>query len=383
LPSSGTDTNEEETMPNRAHASRRRLITAGAAAAVVAALAAGYGLAATAAAPNNTKAPSIAGSPIVGKELDGNRGDWAGTGTISYANRWIRCDKNVANCVPINGATGDKYTLVSADLGSTIRFEVKATNNDGTTTANSAPTDEVTNGNGVPASSSPPTISGSAVVGNTLTAGTGSWVGDQPITYSYQWQQCDKNGNACKNIGPATKETYKVVQGDVSHTLRVKVVAKNARGKSNAISNQTSVVQDSSGGGGGGLIDLPGGGKSVDVVDVPKGERLIVDKVTFSPSPVTSRNQSITVKITVKDTRGYFVRNAYVFLRSTPIVTSTPTDAQTSTDGTITYTVQPESDFPVKNGYAVQFYVKAYRKGDPSLAGISGTRLVQVATAKP
>jgi len=51
--------------------------------------------------------------------------------------------------------------------------------------------------------------------------------------------------------------------------------------------------------------------------------------------------------------------------------------------GTITYTVQPESDFPVKNGYAVQFYVKAYRKGDPSLAGISGTRLVQVATAKP
>src|SRR4029078_5548204 len=105
--------------------------------------------------------------------------------------------------------------------------------NDGTTTANSAPTDEGTNGNGVPASSSPPTISGSAVVGNTLTAGTGSWAGDRPTQYSYQGKQCDKNGTACKNIGPATKETYKVVQGDVSHTLRVKVVAKNARGKSN------------------------------------------------------------------------------------------------------------------------------------------------------
>jgi hypothetical protein len=38
--------------------------------------------------------------------------------------------------------------------------------------------------------------------------------------------------------------------------------------------------------------------------------------------------------------------------------------------------------FPLKNGYNVQFYVKAYRKGDPSLAGISGTRLVRVATAR-
>ena len=115
--------------------------------------------------------------------------------------------------------------------------------------------------------------------------------------------------------------------------------------------------------------------KSIDVTDVPKGERLIVNTVTFNPSPVRSRGQSITVTITVKDTRGYFVRNAYVFLRSTPIVTSTPSDAQTATDGKITYSVVPESDFPIKNGYSVQFYVKAYRKGDPSLAGVSGTRL--------
>ena len=86
--------------------------------------------------------------------------------------------------------------------------------------------------------------------------------------------------------------------------------------------------------------------------------------------------------ITVKDTRGNLVRNAFVFLRSTPIVTSTPKDAQTGNDGKITYSVTPESDFPIKNGYSVQFYVKAYKKGDPALAGISGTRLVQVATAK-
>ena len=137
----------------------------------------------------------------------------------------------------------------------------------------------------MPANSSPPTISGTATVGSTLTAGTGTWVGDQPITYAYQWQRCDKNGNSCHNAGGGTKETYKLVDADVDNTMRVRVTARNSRGRSNAISVQTALVQAGASTGGG-IINLPGGGKSVDVADVPKGERLIVETVTFSPSPV-------------------------------------------------------------------------------------------------
>jgi hypothetical protein len=359
-------------MPKPQASTKRRLAVSVTLAVAVAALIAGSLGASSAAVPANTKIPSITGSALVGKELTGDRGDWTGAG-ITYAYRWLRCDKNVANCQPINGATSTKYTLVSTDLGTTLRFEVTATNTDGKTVANSNPTAEVSNGTGVPANTSPPTIAGAATVGTTLTSTTGAWIGDNPITYQYQWQRCDKNGNACKNIGGATKDTYKLTDAESGSTIRLKVTAKNARGKSSAISVQTALVGGSSGG---------GGGKAVDVADVPKGERLIVDKVTFSPSPVKSRSTSITVTIVIKDTRGNLVKNAFVFLRSTPIVTSTPTDAQTGGDGTITYAVQPESDFPIKNGYSVQFYVKAYRKGDPSLAGISGTRLVQVPTAK-
>jgi hypothetical protein len=115
----------------------------------------------------------------------------------------------------------------------------------------------------------------------------------------------------------------------------------------------------------------------------PAGERLVVDRVVFNPNPVTSRNVPIQVTITVKDTKGRLVRGALVFIRSTPILTSTPTDAPTGNNGTVTYSIQPRSDFPIKNGYSVQFFVKAYRQGDPSLAGIAGTRLVQVATHTP
>ena len=98
--------------------------------------------------------------------------------------------------------------------------------------------------------------------------------------------------------------------------MRVKVTVENSRGNGSAISTQTAVVQDASGWGG--IINLPNGGKSVDVVDVPAGERLIVHKVQFSPNPVRSRSSAITVTVTVKDTRGYYVRNAFVFIRSTP-----------------------------------------------------------------
>jgi hypothetical protein len=368
-------------MPTHFPAGGWRWIGAVCAVTALAASATGSVVAAPVAGPANTGEPSITGSPIVGKDLTGDRGVWTGT-SITYAYKWLRCDKSASNCQTITGATGSRYSVTSSDLGATIRFEVTASDKQGKSTATSNATAVITTGTGVPASSSPPTITGSATVGTTLNATTGSWVGDEPITYSYQWQRCDPSGNSCEAISSATKASYKLTQNQVGFTVRVKVAAKNSRGKGTAISNQTAVVTDASGGGGGGIIALPGGGKSVDVVDVPKGERLIVDKVSFSPSPIRSRSQPITVTITVKDTRGYYVRNAYVFLRSTPIVTSTPTDAQTATDGKIVYSVMPESDFPIKNGYSVQFFVKAYRKGDPSLAGISGTRLVQVPTAQ-
>jgi hypothetical protein len=365
-------------MPKRSSATRWRWIGCGVAVTALAVLSAGSVLAASAVGPANTTAPSVSGSPITGKLLTGNRGTWTGT-SIKYTYAWLHCDTNGANCTAIAGATGTTYTITPANLGATIRFAVTASDSSGETTLASSPTGEITTGNGMPASSSPPTITGSATVGTTLTSTTGSWVGDQPITYSYQWLQCDKSGNACAPISAAVNSSYKLAQNQVGSTVRIKVIATNSRGNGSAISTQTAVIQDASGGGG--IINLPNGGKSVDVADVPAGERLIVQKVQFNPNPVRSRSSSITITVTVKDTRGYYVRNAFVYLRSTPILTSTPTDAQTATDGRVKYAVKPRSDFPLKNGYSVQFFVKAYREGDPTLAGISGTRLVQVATA--
>jgi len=349
------------------------LVLAGAAVVLIGAT---VGFARTATPPSVVKDPSISGSAIVGETLSGDKGTWSGTQVITYSYQWMRCDSNGDSCEAISGATKTTYKLVSDDLGSTIRYRVTASNKDGTKFETSKQTAVVAQASGKPANTKPPAVSGSPVVGSTLSASTGTWVGTEPITFSYQWQRCDNAGNACTAQSGETHANYDVVKGDVGKTLRVQVKAKNSRGTGSAFSKATGVVVDASGG----VIVLPNGEKSVPVTDVPKGERLIVDTVQFQPNPVTSRKSPIQVRIKVEDTRGYVVRGALVFFRSTPILTDTPTDAPTGTDGWITYYVQPRSDFPLRTGYSVQFYVKAYRKGDPTLAGVAGTRLVQVAT---
>jgi hypothetical protein len=74
------------------------------------------------------------------------------------------------------------------------------------------------------------------------------------------------------------------------------------------------------------------------------------------------------------------VSGALVFLRSTPIVTTTPAERATNSNGQITFTIRTESDFRklFRPGYNLQFFVRARKSGEDPLAGVSSRRLVQV-----
>lgn len=357
-------------MLNRSFVGRRRWLVSAAGAVVLAALVTGSVIAASSAVPVNTAVPTIKGGTQVGKDLTGSNGTWTGAG-ISYTYRWLRCDKDGANCVPIAGATKNKFKLTSAELGSTIRFEVTAASGADKAVAVSKQSALVAAG-AAPANTALPAITGTATAGSTLTGSNGVWTGDQPITYTYQWQRCDAKGAACQNIPGATKTTYTVTTFEGGLTIRFKVTAKNKKGNGSASSLQTAVVGAAGG----------GGGKAVDVKEVPVGERLIVTSVTFVPKIVRSRTKPIAVTIVVKDTRGNLVRGALVFIRSTPLLTSTPVAQATGANGVVTYAIKPKASFPLRNGYNVQFFVKAYRSGDPVLSGVSGSRLVQVPTGR-
>jgi hypothetical protein len=111
------------------------------------------------------------------------------------------------------------------------------------------------------------------------------------------------------------------------------------------------------------------------------GDRLVGSTVQFSPNPVTSRTDPITARVRVTARVGRPVSGAAVFMRATPRVVQGQT-AQTGGDGWVTLTLVPNGTFPQpRNGFNVQFFVKAFRPGDPGLGGIAGYRLVQVRLA--
>jgi hypothetical protein len=87
-----------------------------------------------------------------------------------------------------------------------------------------------------------PSVSGSAVQGQSLSASSGSWTGTTPITFTYVWQTCNSIGAGCANIVGATAQTHTLSIDDVGHTLRVAVTARNVAGTAIADSATTAVV---------------------------------------------------------------------------------------------------------------------------------------------
>jgi hypothetical protein len=93
----------------------------------------------------------------------------------------------------------------------------------------------------VPQNTAAPAVSGTVVVGQTLTAGTGTWL-NFPVTYAYQWQRCDSAGANCAPITGATSQTYLLTSSDVGFTLEVTVGASSVYGTTTAASAPTIVV---------------------------------------------------------------------------------------------------------------------------------------------
>jgi hypothetical protein len=188
--------------------------------------------------PANTAAPTISGIAEVGQTLTASNGSWSGTTPQTYSYRWQRCANT---CQAISGATAQTYAPVTADFGDALEVQVAATNSIGSASAMSAATGPVTGP--APANSALPTIAGTAQSGQTLTASTGTWSSDDPITYSYQWQDCDVSGSNCVSISGASGQIYSATDSDVGHTVRIKVTATNSGGNASASSAATGILQ--------------------------------------------------------------------------------------------------------------------------------------------
>lgn len=194
-------------------------------------------------APTNTAPPAISGAPVVGQTLSTTTGSWDSSSPITfYSFHWARCDTAGDGCQNVANGTNQTYTLVSADAGHAMRVYVTANNADGYTTQRSAPTGVV---GGVPQNTSLPTISGNPIIGQTLTASTGSWTPSSGVTFTFLWGRCNSSGGGCGNIGGAHSQTYVPTSSDAGHTLIVYVTGNNGAGATTVHSNPTGIVVSS------------------------------------------------------------------------------------------------------------------------------------------
>ncbi|HTU80447.1 MAG TPA: IPT/TIG domain-containing protein [Solirubrobacteraceae bacterium] len=82
---------------------------------------------------------------------------------------------------------------------------------------------------GAPASTSAPSISGTAEETRTLSVAGGGWTGE-PSATALQWELCNASGTGCTAISGATKQTYTVPASDLGLTLRVQESASDEAG---------------------------------------------------------------------------------------------------------------------------------------------------------
>ena len=166
-----------------------------------------------------TGAPTISGTAQVGETLTANTSgiaDADGLANATFSYQWLADDSD------ISGATNATYTLVAADEGKAVKVQVGFTDDAGNEeTLTSTATDAVS---AAPTPNSPatgaPTISGTAQVGQTLTADT-SGIADADglanATFSYQWLADDTD------IAGATGLTYTLTDSEESKAIKVQV----------------------------------------------------------------------------------------------------------------------------------------------------------------
>jgi hypothetical protein len=197
--------------------------------------------------PVNTTLPAITGTAQEGVQLSVVQGLWTNLPT-GYAYHWEDCTSAtvVSTCSPISGSGAmlSTYTPTAGDIGQFIRVQETATNAGGSPTKLSAATGKVLPA--VPTNTAPPAISGASVKqGQPLTEVQGTWHedGSDPLTYTYQWKDCDASGAHCTAIAGATAPAYTPTTTDVGHTIVVAETAANTGGSgAPAASAPTAVV---------------------------------------------------------------------------------------------------------------------------------------------
>lgn len=122
----------------------------------------------------------------------------------------------------------------------------------------------------------------------------------------------------------------------------------------------------------------PSGAIPVSAVSLPN--RLVIDRVQFTPRKIRSRSEPLVLRAHVSETSGGKpVSGALVKAIGVPFdrLSAAP-EAVTGGDGWATITFRIRPTFALKRGNLVVVFIRARKPGGNVLAGVSTRRLVSV-----
>ena len=180
-------------------------------------------------------APTITGTVRVGETLTSTTTDISdsdGLNKATFTYQWLADDADITD------ATGSTYALVAADEGKTVKVRITFTDDAGNDESlTSAPTATVTASN-TPATGEP-TITGTAQVGETLTANTTGIADSDGLnnaTFTYQWLADDTD------ITDATGSTYTLAAADEEKTVKVRLSFTDDRGHQETVTSTATAA---------------------------------------------------------------------------------------------------------------------------------------------
>ncbi len=231
-----------------------------------------------------------------------------------------------------------------------------------------------------PTNQTPPTISGKPEVGEKLTAKEGQWTGN-PTDYDYAWRRCDADGGSCSLISGANEKTYTLKAVDKGNTIRVRVTAQNADGRTTVTTVPTAVIREAptpppppppaTG------CDRQGSGP-VAVAEVDQPNRLSIDRQSIAPPVVGGSTNEVVVRFHVSACGGKPVQGALVYVTAVPYNQfSVPNETPTGADGWAELRMGRLRGYPATSRQQLLvMFVRARGPGTNVLGGISTRRLV-------